>query len=154
MALEILISVKVNTVPEAHAVIAALHSVSANNPLFKHVPKTLTMMATDCVPEGCDTLSTPAPASSIQSSPVAQTTPHYEDEDDEEDDLVEESTTAKPRNDTPPDAPVSRLYQSVVDRITAGLRAGKQPHKDDRGQAALMWHKDMLTYNIDTGYGL
>ena len=174
MSLEIYISAKVDSLPQAHAVLAALHAAGMQSS-FKVSPATVTLTATDNVPEEVKRQAYNArldayldrelgkPAESHDRS-QPNNPPSNENEGQEPTISAQratekgsvptsEVTTALP-NDTPPHAPVTRLYESVRIRITQALAAGKQPHKDDLGQAALMWHKGVIKYSVDGGYRL
>lgn len=148
MSVEIFIMVKVDKADQVHAVMAALTSMKCYEAGVKteHVK----IAATDNVPEPSahiqKVLDKEFDHSSEDVNPVTAITPLTINL---ERDLGNSRTVESHVSPSCPHTPVTRIYESVRQRIFDALRSDKPIHKDDYGCAAALVQKGEIIWDGD-----
>lgn len=144
MSVEIFIMVKVDKADQVHSVMAALTSLKCYEAGIR--PANVTVAATDNVHQ---------PSAHVQrmldrelgtsSEELSGHTSHNPIETTIE--VNSGSSRTAESHSQCPYTPVSRVYESVRQRVFDALRSGKQPHKDDGPCAAALVQKGELLWN-------
>lgn len=133
--MKIMISAVVDTVQQAHAVLANLHSLSLQSQF-----KDLSVFYNDSTAE-------------TVTIPRKQISEDHLNKIMHEDEATPPPLTNSERpNVAPPTPPASRLYSSVQARVMLKVNAGQQPHKDDLPAASAMWAKGEIKFDGDKYY--
>lgn len=141
--MKIMISAVVDTVEQAHAVLANLHHLS-----IQKCFKDLSVFYNDST---ADTMVIPRRQISEEHLDKIM---HEEPDQVEQRKEVNYQTTqsADRANIAPPTPPTTRLFTSVQARVMLKVNAGLQPHKDDLPAASAMWARGEIKFDGDKYY--